>query len=117
MATLRALLEDAWDAQKSITGDPGPDLRGELRKRESAARLAVSGGSFSEVQANGRTSAFAVHGVGVVTPAEQADAYRELVDLYGESIKFLSWCAKWAFDAFEADRDAEAFQPGAVPVS
>ena len=73
----RASLDDAWDESRKLGS-----LRKTLRSFEKQAREVVSGGSVSNIAANGRSTAFSLYGPGGITPSELVDLWRELVDLF-----------------------------------
>src|SRR5436190_177112 len=104
------MLEDAWDAAQ----EADVELRVQLRTYETTARKAIAGGSFSEVQANGRRSAFSLQGPGQVTPAEVAVAWRELIDFCDESNSWLTDCGKYGIDP--AVTELQGFPEGLTPV-
>lgn len=101
-AALKRNLESAWDAVKA---KKPVDLRAELRAREEFLTNQVASGQFSSVQANGRVSEWSRSGPGSATTVETADMWRDLLELYGKSRKFLKWCAKWGLDAFTAEAE------------
>ena len=94
----RRRLEDAWDATTNASS-----LRDTLRVLESNAGRQIAGGSLSSVAANGRHSAFAAQGPGQLTPVEVAQIYRQLIDLFDQSKKWLLFCAARGLDPFNAE--------------
>jgi hypothetical protein len=99
-ALKRASLEDAWDTAKAAAPI---DLRKALRDNEKKARAAIAGGSFSQVSANRRSSAFSMAGPGQITPSETVELWRELIDTYDSSKKWLNDCAAIGLDPDEAE--------------
>lgn len=95
----RRLLEDAWDLTE--TGKK-LSLRDQLRELEKSAGLILQGGSQEQISANGRTTKFFAHGVGQITSLDMAQAYRELIDLFDDSKRFLKFCAAYGLGAFTA---------------
>lgn len=92
-------MEDAWDDSKNSA----VALRFQLRKREREAAALIEGGSMSSASHNGRNSQFSPEGPGNITTMEVAQLYRELIDEFGETFKFLSSCASVGIDPFMAE--------------
>lgn len=97
-ADKRRLLEDAWD----LTATTKLTLRDQLRTLERQAGAIIQGGSPNQVSANGRQHRFSEYGPGQLTPHDVATAYRELIDLFDDSGRFLRFCAAWGLSAFTA---------------
>jgi len=93
----RSFLEDAWDAAK-VANSTSPDLRTQLRANETTARKAVAGGAIELVSMNGRTTKFAKPGAHAPSPEDVRAAWRELVDLYDSSKRFLEYCVSESLD-------------------
>lgn len=89
-------LEDAWDLSKTSA----ISLRVALRQLEKKQGQFVQAGSLSSISANGRVSQFSSYGPGSVTPQEVADCYRQLINHYGEALRFLTSCANFGLDPF-----------------
>ena len=75
---LRGFLDDAFDeGQASKAG-----LRATLRSYETMARKAISEGSLKHLSMSSRSTAFADHGAGLMTPLQVQEAWRYLVDTF-----------------------------------
>jgi hypothetical protein len=96
-AERRGRLEDARDLTKTTKRT----LRDQLRDLEKSARLAIAGGSLSQVSANGRNSQFSFYGPGQITPAEVCILYRDLIDRFDDGLQWITFCAKYGFDAYD----------------
>jgi hypothetical protein len=70
------LVDEAWDDPAALT------LRQQMRAYESAARLVLTGGTFSSTSANGRHVALTGSGPGQATQLELAESWRRLIDVY-----------------------------------
>jgi hypothetical protein len=100
----RSCLEDAWEDVKGLGDDQAErPLRARLRENEKATRKMLAGGSYKWAEANSRKSIFEKYGEGVVTPLEVLGTWRELIDLYDGSVKFLEQCALYDLDPEEVE--------------
>ncbi len=74
---LRRMLDDAYDDSVSAV----TTLREQLRAKERVAGSLVAGGSLSSISRNAASHSYAF-GRGNITPADIAEGWRTLIDLY-----------------------------------
>jgi hypothetical protein len=75
------MLEDAWDNRAGN----GRTLREELRACERIVGLLLTAGSLSSVSKNSASQSYAFSGIGSLSTADVARAWRDLITLHDAS--------------------------------
>lgn len=97
-ADKRSAVENAWeDSQKENNGNLRQTLRCKLRDSQHESE---NGQVIQSSSSNNHSGSYSAPGEGAAAPAEYAKMWQDLIDLYDDSLKFISFCDKYALDAF-----------------